>query len=67
MMGLDIRVPIGLMFTVMGAILTVFGLVSKPEIYKAHSLGININLIWGLVTVGFGVIMLILAFRARRA
>lgn len=64
-MGLDIRVPMGLMFAIIGAILTVFGLVSNPEIYKTHSLGININLIWGLAILAFGLIMLLLAWLGR--
>jgi len=45
-MGLDIRWPIGLMFTLIGALLAVFGLVKGAE---SVSLGININLIWGAV------------------
>lgn len=64
-MGMDIRMPMGLMFAIMGTILTVFGLISDPAIYKAHSLGININLIWGLVNLGFGLLMLLLAWLAR--
>ena len=56
-MGLDIRWPIGLMFTLIGALLAVYGAVIQSD--HAISLGININLIWGLVLVGFGVFMLI--------
>lgn len=63
-MGLDIRIPIGLMFAIIGAILAVFGLVSDPEIYRTHSLGININLVWGCVLAAFGTGMLGLAWRA---
>ena len=55
-MGLDIRWPIGLMFTLIGALLAGFGLVKGSE---SLSLGININLIWGLILLGFGVFMLI--------
>jgi hypothetical protein len=55
-MGLDIRWPIGLMFTLIGALLAVFGLVKGAE---SVSLGININLVWGLVLLVFGVLMLI--------
>ena len=54
-MGLDIRWPIGLMFTLIGALLAVFGLVKGAE---SVSLGININLIWGAVLLVFGVLML---------
>ncbi len=67
-MGLDIRLPIGLMFSLVGVLLTGYGLVSaKSEIYAAHSLGININLIWGGVLVVFGALMLAGALRARKA
>lgn len=62
----DIRYPIGGMFTILGAILVVFGLVSDPEIYQVHSLGVNVNLVWGCVLLAFGVFMLALARRAQR-
>jgi hypothetical protein len=55
-MGLDIRWPIGLMFTLIGALLAVFGLAKSAE---SVSLGININLIWGAVLLVFGVLMLL--------
>jgi hypothetical protein len=64
-MNLDLRLPIGLMFTIIGALLSVFGMLSKAEIYT-RSLGINVNLWWGLVLLLFGIIMLSLALRARR-
>jgi hypothetical protein len=66
-MQLDIRLPIGLLFTLFGIILVIFGLVSDPAIYQTHSLGLNINLGWGLVQIAFGAIMLWLAFRAKKA
>jgi hypothetical protein len=56
-MSLDLRVPIGLLFGLLGILLAGYGLVSDPAIYKT-SLGININLWWGLVLVLFGVAML---------
>jgi uncharacterized membrane protein HdeD (DUF308 family) len=61
-MNLDIRTPAGLLFSLIGAILAVYGLISGP-IYE-KSLGINVNLWWGLVLVVFGVAMLRLAWRA---
>ena len=64
-MNLDLRLPIGLMFSIFGVMLTVFGLVSGEAIY-ARSLGINVNLWWGLVLLGFGLVMLGLALRAAR-
>ena len=64
-MNLDLRLPIGLMFALFGAMLTVYGLVSGDAIY-ARSLGINVNLWWGLVLLAFGLVMLAFAIRAVR-
>ena len=66
-MDLDVRLPIGLMFSVFGLLLAGFGLVSDPGIYADHSLGINVNLDWGLVLLAFGATMLLVALRARRS
>ena len=63
-MGLDIRWPIGLMFTLIGALLAVNGALVKSD--HAISLGVNINLIWGLVLLVFGVLMLIGAIRGKK-
>jgi multisubunit Na+/H+ antiporter MnhG subunit len=59
-MGLDIRIPIGAMFALLGALLMVYGLLSDPGIYQ-RSLGMNVNLWWGAILLIFGVIMLLLA------
>jgi len=65
-MDFDLRFPIGILFSAYGAILTVFGAISNgSEIYK-KSLGDNINLQWGILLLVFGLVMLGLAFRARR-
>jgi hypothetical protein len=64
-MGIDIRFPIGLMFGVVGLLMTLFGLLGDKEIYQ-RSLGINVNLDWGLAMICFGVIMLVLAIRGHR-
>jgi hypothetical protein len=64
-MNLDIRIPIGLMFGIIGAILAVFGLFSDPEIYK-RSLGFNVNLGWGCALLAFAAFMLTMAYRAHR-
>ena len=63
-MKLDIKIPIGLLFTIFGIILSVYGLAtgSNAEIY-AKSLGFNVNLWIGLFMLVFGVFMLILARR----
>jgi hypothetical protein len=61
-MGLDIRFPIGLLFTIFGIMLIVFGLLSNPAIY-AQSLNVNVNLDWGIGLLVFGLIMLMLGAR----
>ena len=58
-MGIDIRLPIGLMFTIIGLLLAGFGLLSDASIYQ-RSLGINVNLIWGALLTVFGIIMLLM-------
>lgn len=66
MTSLDVRIPIGGMFTIFGVVLIVYGLVSDKAIYE-RSLGINVNLWWGFVLLVFGLVMLWLAYRAYRA
>ena len=63
-MNLDLRIPMGLMFTFTGLIMTVFGIRTNgdAELY-AKSLGINANLWWGLVLLVFGVTMYLLGRR----
>ena len=61
-MGLDIRLPIGAMFTLFGLLLTVYGLIGDKTIYQ-RSLGININRSWGIVLLIFGLVMLALGRR----
>ena len=63
-MGLDIRWPIGLMFTLIGVLLSINGAVVKSD--HAISLGININLVWGIILLVFGVLMLLGAIRGRK-
>ncbi len=65
-MSLDLRIPMGLMFTLVGMILTAFGLATRGSaIYKA-SLGINANFWWGLVLLVFGISMLLLGRRSQK-
>jgi hypothetical protein len=61
-MRLDVRLPIGMLFSIFGILLTLFGAFSDPALYE-RSLGINVNLIWGVVLLGFGVVMLFLGRR----
>lgn len=57
-MGLDIKIPIGAMFSIFGIILTIFGLVTGGNEMYDISLNININLWSGLFMLIFGVLML---------
>jgi hypothetical protein len=64
-MQTDIRLPIGLLFTIIGVIISIFGFATlHADIYK-HSLGININIWSGICLTIFGVLMLVMALRAQ--
>jgi hypothetical protein len=66
-MSLDLRIPMGLLFTMVGAILTAFGLATRDRIdLYARSLGIDANLWWGVVLLVFGIGMLTLGRRGQR-
>ena len=54
-MTLDLRIPMGLMFSVLGIILAAFGLATRgtSALYE-RSLGVNVNLWWGIVLLLFG-------------
>ena len=54
------------MFSLFGVMLSGYGLVADKKIYDTTSLGMNINLGWGLVLLVFGVSMLTLALRGRK-
>ncbi len=64
-MGLDIRLPIGLLFLILGLLLSLYGLLTlnNPAVY-AKSLGDNVNLWWGGCLLIFGAVMF---FYGRRA
>lgn len=66
-MNFDLRLPIGILFTLFGLILTGYGMITRGSEIYAKSLGHNINIEWGVVLLVFGVIMLIFALRARKA
>jgi protein-S-isoprenylcysteine O-methyltransferase Ste14 len=65
-MGLDIRIPLWGLFVVLGVLLAAYGLLSSAAMYQ-RSLGIDINLWWGVVLLAFGLAMLALAWRAAAA
>jgi len=56
-MNFDLRLPIGALFTVYGALLVLYGFFGDRAQY-ARSLGLNVNLGWGLVLLVFGLGML---------
>ena len=66
-MKLDIKIPIGMLFTIFGLALSIYGLATggNTEMY-AKSLGYNINIWTGLVMLVFGAFMLFLARRDKK-
>jgi hypothetical protein len=66
-MGIDIKFPIGLMFTILGLIISSFGLFTNSDagLYQ-RSLGININLWSGIGMLVFGLVMLGLAWKSSK-
>ncbi|MHB1021949.1 MAG: hypothetical protein ACYC46_13165 [Acidobacteriaceae bacterium] len=62
-MGLDIRVPLGLMFLIVGGLMTGFGLLTHGSAIYDKSLDMNINLIWGILMLVFGLVMYLLGRR----
>lgn len=66
-MGIDIKLPIGLMFAILGAVLTIYGYITKsdPDIYQ-KSLNININLWTGIAMLAFGLFMILASVLQRK-
>lgn len=64
-MGLDIRLPIGFLFSIFGVLLIGYGMLGSKSIY-ARSLDVNINLWWGLIMLLFGVVMFLLGKRGTK-
>jgi multisubunit Na+/H+ antiporter MnhG subunit len=56
-MGLDIRIPLGLIFLIVGGLMSVYGLITRNSAIYERSMGVNLNLGWGLVMFLFGLIM----------
>jgi len=61
-MKFDLRIPIGLLFTVYGVLLALYGVFGDKAQYT-RSLGINVNLGWGLVLLVFGLCLLFVRAR----
>jgi hypothetical protein len=64
-MNLDIRLPIGILFSLLGGILAGYGLLGDAS-RNEQSLGVNLNLGWGLVLLVFGLVMFVFGGRAMR-
>jgi hypothetical protein len=65
-MGLDIRIPLGLIFLIIGGLMSVFGFFTRADsaLYQ-KSLGFDLNLTWGLVMFVFGAIMFFVGRRQK--
>ena len=67
-MHVDLRIPMGMMFTLMGAVLMAFGLAtgSNTAIY-VKTLGVNVNLWCGVALLVFGLLMVTFGRRGQAA
>jgi len=65
--SLDLRLPIGGLFTTLGVIIGVYGIATNGSPMYAQSESINVNLWWGLVMLVVGVLMFVAGMRATRA
>jgi multisubunit Na+/H+ antiporter MnhG subunit len=63
----DIRYPIGLMFSILGVLITIFGFVtmSNADMYQ-KSLGVNVNIIMGILMLVFGLLMLFFTMKKKK-
>ena len=64
--SLDLRLPIGGLFTALGVIIGAYGIATNGSAMYAQSESININLWWGLVMLIVGVLMFVMGMRATR-
>ncbi len=64
-MGLDIRLPLGLIFLITGGIMSLYGLFTRSSAIYERSLGVNLNLGWGIVMFVFGLVMFIVGRRQK--
>ena len=64
-MGLDIRIPLGLIFLITGGLISGYGLLTRGSAIYAKSMGINLNLTWGALMFLFGLIMFLVGRRQK--
>jgi len=63
----DIRIPIGLMFSIIGVIISLVGIITMSDsVMYQKSLGVNVNLIMGVLMLIFGLVMLYFALRKKK-
>jgi hypothetical protein len=55
-MGLDVRLPLGLLFLVIGALLAFYGFSTMDSNLYAKSMGVNLNVIWGSIMMVLGLV-----------
>jgi hypothetical protein len=64
-MGLDIRIPLGLIFLIIGGMMSLFGFITRGTGIYQRSMGINLNLTWGALMFVFGLIMFLIGRRQK--
>ncbi len=66
-MGVDIKLPIGLMFSIFGVLLTLYGIFTRSDkVLYEPSFGVNVNLWVGIFMLVFGLVMLLMALVGKR-
>ena len=63
---MDLRLPIGYVFTIYGIILVIYGFITKGGEMYSKSLGMNVNISWGAVMLVFGLVMLFFAKKGKK-
>jgi len=64
-MGLDIRIPLGLIFLIIGGVMSVYGLFTRHSAIYEKSLDVNLNLGWGILMFLFGALMFFIGRRQK--
>lgn len=65
-MNLDLRIPMGLMFMLVGAILSVYGWATRGSVLYLRADNLDVNLYWGLALLVFGAGTFLLGRRGER-
>ena len=64
---MDLRLPIGIIFTIYGFILMGYGIFTRASSIYGKSLGINVNIYWGIILLIFGLVMYYFAKRGKKS